>query len=331
MRKLTSTLTVVTLAAATACAETPTQPRGGDPTERIVSSTQRGITRRLTMDEEWALLAKTEIPGFAGHYLNAAGEPVVLVTDTQHATRAQEHVRSLRSAQQRAALEVRTRVVRYDFAELFDWKNLVLATLRGAGLVVADIDESSNSLYIEVEVSTDTAVIRRTLSDRGVPSEAINIVYGEPLQPSSDLDNSFRPIRGGTRFETIGGCSIGFTGRTNTVPKLAVFYTASHCSVDDFSNGGDGGFAYQPTSTTPAIGYEWLDVPLANNRRDSDASIFVVTDSSALNTSSPIGTIVRTYDREHFVPGSKIQDLSRPYFQVIAKESVTQNTRVDKV
>ncbi len=95
-----------------------------------------------THDDELARIAREEIPGFAGYYIDGDGNDVVLLTDTTQRGRAVVFARQRRQDSRLPAARATTiRHARWDFATLKEWHDRLIPRLLGAGVVFTDVAE----------------------------------------------------------------------------------------------------------------------------------------------------------------------------------------------
>lgn len=284
--------------------------------------------RQATMDEEFRRLAQGDIPGFAGYYLDEAGNLVVLLTSKGRLDSA------LRVVEQRpmhaALLEDRgigTREVKYDFEQLSAWLDSLEPTLAEAGVEMVDVDEVGNRLWFGVEAtrSSGLPLLTAAINARGIPADAVVIEMVEPTTPRYALQDQAAVLAGGIQIQ-IGSqppCTLGFVAIKDGIPG---FITASHCSDLRFAH--DGSQVFQPSVSggNSMLGFEWHDPgvwqcagPLNPPCRYSDATFGWFMFPMAFD----IGLLVRTHSAGINTVGSWIQDPAWPYWQIYDKSTST--------
>lgn len=188
-----------------------------------------------TYDHELARIAREEIPGFGGYYLDGQGNLVVLLTDSSHSTRARTF-----AAQRRVELrllDARATIIRearWDFATLKTWHDGLVASLRGPGLVFTDIDEVNNRLLVGITDESKRSEIAAVASALGIPSLAVGIT----ITPRTERRGTLREERiakaAGLQIRNLGPggeCTLGFNAIWS---GEAYFISASHCSDSTF-------------------------------------------------------------------------------------------------
>jgi hypothetical protein len=131
----------------------------------------------LTIDEQYVDVVR-RAPGFAGIYYDPHPVLVIALTDpTQAETARCEVARTFRLDTANAQI----RVVKYDFAQLFRWKNVVGAKGMQLGMVSLDADEFRNVVAVGVLEGTSLEEVRAAIEAAGVPSDALEVSIEEPF------------------------------------------------------------------------------------------------------------------------------------------------------
>lgn len=262
----------------------PIQSTSPQPHERATPS---GFDP-VTIDDEFTNIAREEIPGFGGMYLEN-GAQVILLTDLSQSAAAIAHARLFRALGERE-FAVEVRLVEYDFPQLVTWKDQLRASAR-ALITFIDADERENAVTVEAATEEDIRLVELIAKELNIPDRALRTSLGGAIQFDATLSDAFSPIPGAVKFGSlVSECSAG-------VPAEFVFggeygiITASHCS--EYEWGWDGGEWYQPSWTTHPIdvGYEYVDPDPQNGERNSDVSfvrLYSVFDYQ-------IGRMARTY------------------------------------
>jgi len=201
-----------------------------------------------TQDDEHARVARAEVPGFAGFYLQEDGTPVVRLVDPSQrgAARrylAQELVRARRGRHANAPTEPVFLNAAYDFAQLKGWAEQVEGLLTRSDVYLVDVDEVNNRVHA---------------ARMGIPEAALFVQTQPKPEMRATLRDRFTTIVGGTQI-AFGAyvCTLGFNAqRVSTGANIYV--TNSHCTRRQ--NASDGITLYQPTRVTGnEIGVEVAD------------------------------------------------------------------------
>jgi hypothetical protein len=127
---------------------------------------------------------------------------VLALVDTTQRTAALQEVSRLHPADRHS--KARVEPVRYDFAQLYAWKQLASQYLGDSSgsfkATLTDADELHNRLLVWVADSSDLAPARRTLEALGVPPGALELEVDEvvPLPLEQALPNPrMQPTGGG--------------------------------------------------------------------------------------------------------------------------------------
>jgi hypothetical protein len=154
--------------------------------------------RFRTPDDEWARLALTTVPGFAGLFLEGCSIVVNLTDPERQRAAAAAYVEAQfanRPVSGRegcpAGRRVEYRKVRYDFAQLRRWydRASLLTSLKGSR--ASDIDEAKNRLEYEYDGPAAKRRAERALATLQVPHEAV--VLSAPDQPVVSPADTFGP------------------------------------------------------------------------------------------------------------------------------------------
>lgn len=233
--------------------------------------------RPMNSDAEYLRMAE-EIPGFGGLFHDSQGFAHVYLVDTAQAGK----VRAL-------GPDVRIRQGRYDFRQLYQWKNALLNVMSRPEVVFLDIDETTNRVLIGLDkdaVVKDRGVIHGLVASARVPVEAVEIKDVSAIHHLATLQDRVRPVPGGVQI-AFGGfvCTLGFGANRAGVVG---FVTNSHCSGTQ--GGVQGTVIFQNTNTAAnRIGVETVDpayftgagCPAGRRCRRSDTA-FIRYDSSTL-------------------------------------------------
>jgi hypothetical protein len=301
----------------------------------------------LDFDDEFARIAREEIPGFAGYYFVGDTNTVLLLVDETRAPAA--NVRAAFARQRAGMPPARRTIVRrvtHDFAKLKIWHDSLLGHLDVDGVYMVDIDEVGNRVWLGVANRRVESRVRAQAARLGIPRTAVGVdVVPRPqtrmrneCDPTCKLFDFWRPIAGGLRIlnptdpdpecQAGGGCicSVGFNAWVSGSPR---WVTASHCSNDYLKL--DNSLQYQPnTQFQPNIGQEAAD-PMVHTCpgitwkcRFSDASLYWTNQ----NTAYERGRLMHTLSAGVGGPGSLDIDQLQPYFDVTTKWGASSDAPV---
>jgi hypothetical protein len=139
----------------------------------------------VTLDALWAVLARDEIPGWAGTYLHG-GRPVILLADPAGAAAARAYVAELWSLDDLGE-HIEIRRVRYDFFALYLFKATVFELVQTPELLgtwtMLDIDEVNNRIMVGVRDRATVPWFEAAISERCVPRNAFHVVEEAPSVP----------------------------------------------------------------------------------------------------------------------------------------------------
>jgi hypothetical protein len=302
------------IAVISAC-DTPNDPTG------LRSSTEgsfspRSLSRPATLDDEFERVAREEVPGFAGHYLDDEGRSVVLLADAAQRTAAERYVAAYRAKVGRVAGRPLMKTVRYDFIQLKRWRDLVIPFMRGDGVFTLDIDEVDNRVTFGVRDTVIAAELRRAILAAGVPQDAVALEVQAAPEFRQHLQGYYRPNHPGFQVRNASGktCTLTVLAGGTNQHLTTVFYTASHCTATYL--GEDYLAEYQPTISEPAIGWEYFDMPpywcpqYNMNCRYSDAAMF---GANGIPEQYAWGRIARPTNYAIGQRGSLLVDTANPF------------------
>lgn len=236
-------------------------------------------------DDELVRMGKS-IPGFGGLFYDEGGRLSVFLRDPGTAGAVSK------------SLGPDVRVLRgdYEFAELVGWRLALRPLLALPGVVLLDVDETSNRVVLGVDAtsrtkSLDRERLERELLFRDIPREAVVVRETPPIRELAGVTDKFRPAPAGVQINFSNSvssfvCTLGFNAVRGNVSG---FVTNSHCSR--VRGEADGTRYFQSTSAGGALGTELLDpayitdsrCPPGRRCRFSD-SIFVKYDKKSLGS-----------------------------------------------
>ncbi|HEY0024723.1 MAG TPA: hypothetical protein VGB24_17540 [Longimicrobium sp.] len=299
-----------------------------------------------SLDEEFAHLARNEIPGFGGHFINDDGNFTVYLTDPGQRDRA---VQVLSRVISRRPLRWRgrgqgpqvalARVLQgqFDFAQMKGWRERLDAQVFSLpGVLSTDIDERRNRLVIGMSDPSRRAGVDSLLAAAGIPPAAVLVQRENPVQGFVTLRER-STARGGLRIaRPAGSLEAGCTLAFNTIASGRAgvhFVTNSHCTATQ--GGEENTQFYQPGTGSSAylVGSEVLDprytaltgCPANRTCRRSDAAL--VRYNAGVDTAG-YGYIARTTSS---LGSITISDAS-PNFRIIGEKPYPSGGEVvDKV
>ncbi|HEX7241961.1 MAG TPA: hypothetical protein VF263_16885 [Longimicrobiaceae bacterium] len=246
----------------TAACDTPklVAPEAGGLTPDLAAAPQAQIR---TQDDEHARVARAEVPGFAGFYLQEDGTPVVRLVDPSQrgpAQRylAQEFVRARRGRHANAPTEPVFLNAAYDFAQLKGWAEQVEGLLTRGDVYLVDVDEVNNRVHVGVADNTAVGAVRSEAARMGIPAAAILVQTQPKPEMRATLRDRLTTIVGGTQIAFSNYvCTLGFNARRVST-GANIYVTNSHCTRRQYSS--DGITIYQPTRVAGnEIGVEVAD------------------------------------------------------------------------
>jgi hypothetical protein len=251
MRYSKTPLFVAMLAATAACDSLERPISGPDPEGALGARAPSHVQDLWNTDLEFARVARAEVPGFAGFYLENDGTPVILLTDPQQRGAAERYLAGQLAAARKgrhasAPQRPTFRTVAHDFAQLKTWFDGLEGLLGREDVYLLDVDEVHNRVFAGVR---DEAAIRDVHSEAtriGVPADAIHV----EIQPAPERRSTVRDwtsrLAGGYQIqfgpEPWQICTMGFNAYHGGAWK---FVTNSHCTWAYFAY--DGGTITQPT------------------------------------------------------------------------------------
>jgi hypothetical protein len=235
-------------------------PGADGPTPDLAAASQAQIR---TQDDEHARVARAEVPGFAGFYLQEDGTPVVRLVDASQrgaAQRylAQEFVRARRGRHANAPMEPVFLNAAYDFAQLKGWAEQVEGLLTRNDVFLVDVDEVNNRVHVGVADNTAVGAVRSEAARMGIPAAALSVQTQPKPEGRATLRDRLTTMVGGTQIAFSNYvCTLGFNARRVST-GANIYVTNSHCTRRQYAT--DGITLYQPTRVTGnEIGAEVAD------------------------------------------------------------------------
>jgi hypothetical protein len=258
-----------------------------------------------TPDDRFAAVAR-QVPGFGGMFFDQDGTLQVYMLGQKGPADAalmafldDVIAREVGKGERLSGAGVEILEGQYDFLDLHRWQQQTSpAMLALPEVVFTDIDETTNRLRIGITDSPGmTEAVEKSLSELGVPREAVLISETKPVLP--ELRNRRRPLRGGLQIN-FGNflCTLGFVAVRQGVTG---YVTNSHCT--NTQGGVEGTVYHQPiaSGTTNRIAQEIADptyftggsCPAGRRCRFSDTSFARVPHPSGPAVTTALGTIAR--------------------------------------
>lgn len=146
------------------------------------------------------------MPGFAGYFLDEAGQPTVYLTHVSQRPAAEAALAGWLSSRGFSGASLQVREARYDWFQLHAWYGKAWASaLSVSGAVYSDVDEGHNRLRFG---GTDVGALTAAVAAAGIPSDAFVVERASPIVMQSTLqDGRVRPVPGGYQinFLNVGG------------------------------------------------------------------------------------------------------------------------------
>lgn len=220
-----------------------------------------GQNNSATLDALFASVA-SQVPAFGGMFVDEEQGAIFIYLSEQSpavVAAVEKALRALFGPQLPPQARIQVLQGTYSFLQLMDWHERIQDVLRLPGVVLTDIDDTTNRLTVGVEDLQAKVKVERRLARLGVPREAVIFEQVPPFVFHTNLQDRHRPLVGGLQIEPrdfTTTCTLGFNAIRQGVPG---FVYAAHC------DGAPGQvFAqrfHQPSATLPAdeIGQETAD------------------------------------------------------------------------
>jgi len=220
-------------------------------------------TQVVTQDDEHARVAREEVPGFAGFYLQEDGTPVLRLVDPAQRGAAQRFVaRELVRARlgNHAKISAEPVVVGalYDFAQLKGWAGKAEGLLTRGDVYLVDVDEVNNRVHVGVADVAAAGAVRAEAARMGIPAGALFVQTQAKPEQRATVRDRYTTMVGGTQI-AFGNyvCTLAFNARRVST-GADIYVTNSHCTRRQYSS--DGIALSQPTRVTGnEIGVEISD------------------------------------------------------------------------
>ncbi|CAN5274471.1 hypothetical protein BH24GEM2_BH24GEM2_12310 [soil metagenome] len=157
----------------------PTAPVPPPPDSNALARQGRlGARSFRTPDDEWAELARGEVPGFAGVIVEGCTW-VIFLRDLRHEAAARHYweprlrERELSARQNCGVPRFVVRQVRYDFAQLREWYGKLGPIWQVRGITMTDIDEARNRITVGVQDEAARREVERVVAGLAIPSGVV--------------------------------------------------------------------------------------------------------------------------------------------------------------
>lgn len=227
----------------TACIDSgdPTSPNPADGRRSSIGSMAASTGQRIDPLEELA----AQIPGFGGLYLepdtsvmgNLAKSRIanVYLTEGGDGPAADRSVRSFLARNRIQLGDVRILQASHTFTQLSAWKSEIKDVLSRSGVVMLDLDEAGNDLFVGVLDDAAQTIVRSFLETKNIPRDVVRTGHVSPIRLAATLRDYRRPIEGGREINSGGICTLGFNASLAGSFTFAsegdrTFVTASHCT-----------------------------------------------------------------------------------------------------
>ncbi|HEX2203736.1 MAG TPA: hypothetical protein VHG91_10575 [Longimicrobium sp.] len=229
-----ATLGVATVLLVAGCSDVPLAAPGSEDPPVSSRAPARGgtpiqTTGPMGLHKEFYDIAG-RVPGFAGVYYDSDGIVNVMLVDRKQNGLARREVSDLMQRTRGRALgHMKVSLVKYDFRQLYRWKEMITGADPGVRLTMIGICEQQNRVCMDVRRGGGLAAGRDLVARLGIPADAVRIEELDPVSPAKLLTDRFSPVPGGVRISILDAsfCTIGFNARYFGTP---VFLTNSHCT-----------------------------------------------------------------------------------------------------
>jgi hypothetical protein len=216
-------------------AESPLEAKLGQPPQQQI----------WTSDDEFARVARAEVPGFAGYYFDMTGTPIILVKDHRQGKAAARYVAPLlaQASRGRNAGPLKAPIIRkvaHDFAELKGWFDQLDGLMPRDGVYSLDVDEVGNRISVGVRDDAVIRSIRREAARLRVPPGILAFRIERPAELRITLQDWTSTLTGGFQIDgpetatSSGECTYGFNA---VYQNMWMFVTNSHCTYNYFAMG----------------------------------------------------------------------------------------------
>jgi hypothetical protein len=291
----------------TACQDAPETPQrtNSSPSQR---QNVPAPNRPSTLDDMFDELA-IRVPGFAGLYLNDAGELVVRMVGGQGRADMRTRIRDVMGViPGRPDRDIHFLDAKYNFHALRVFEQSILRNVTLPDYSVLDINEARNKVVLMLPNAADISIARGAARRLPIPEDALEFVIQAPAIPLSTLQDSTNPPIGGIQIETrfnitsAHTCTGGFNAKLPGDTTKLYLVTNGHCTATMGAVDGDTLFQNTIVGGPPLshkIGIEYAEAgysssdpacPTGRTCSYGDASMFRYDNASR----GTLGVLART-------------------------------------
>jgi hypothetical protein len=228
-RKLASPLAVLTAVFLGACQDIVAPGVNQSATASSRSTSDASGRNGWMIDQEFARIAREEILGFAGYFVDKEGRFTVQLKNPTHRDRAITALSKAFARQEARGIpgpgvaNARILQAQYDYVELKQWRDQARHLLGVSGLHSLEIDDMRNRIRIGVDGEAARSSIRAQLVMLGIPAQAAIVEVREPILPGREFgpgDPVVRPQNMGTGESGGGSGSVMASSLTDKYRPL---------------------------------------------------------------------------------------------------------------
>ena len=234
-----TTVLAVLLTAACDRQDAPLGPDGG-------AVRNQGVAPQAlrTPDDEFARVARAEVPGFAGFYLADDGTPVIRLVNQSQRGAAQRYLAQELAAARRGRLAHAPQqpvflAAEFDFAQLKGWADQLTPLLQQrSDVYLIDVDEANNRVLLGVADANATGAVRAEAARLGIPAAAVTVQTQPKPAVRATVQDRFTTFVGGIQI-AFGQylCTAGFNAKRVST-GANIFVTNSHCTTTQYASDG---------------------------------------------------------------------------------------------
>jgi hypothetical protein len=223
------------------------------------------------------------LPGFAGAFVGPDGLAHVAATRLADRAAIVERLRRDYAGRPEAASlsVVRLDTVRYDYRQLYNWKEALESDLGSTGPVGIGIHVSTNTVDVFSQNADVDMTTLEAAKAENIPSDAIRIIRSGSAEYLSNLTDQFAPAIPGGAGITLGlsgtnGCTLGINVKLTYNSPTWSGLTAAHCTAT-IGGGADAtpvnqGGSWPAVSSGYRFGHEIADPDWSSSGCDGSYS-----------------------------------------------------------
>ncbi|MFL5381693.1 MAG: hypothetical protein ACJ8GN_04150 [Longimicrobiaceae bacterium] len=188
-------------------------------------------------------MARAEVPGFAGFYLQNDGTPVILLTDPAQRGAAHRYLAAELAQARHGRLAGAPQPplfvkAAFDFAQLKGWADQLTPLLARADVYLIDVDEAHNRVLLGVADATATGAVRAEAARLGIPANAVATQTQAKPEVRATVRDRFTTTVGGIQIAFSQYlCTLGFNARRVST-GANIYVTNAHCTGTQYANDG---------------------------------------------------------------------------------------------